>query len=318
MQNTLLLRLLLLGAAAAAAPGAARADVLPLNVGIVTPDGDVTSANVMQKGTSTSHDSWDPAPFADLSTWDSPAVEFGVWIANVGGAPKDATLTVTATTKKPGGGNSNYAQCGDPTVSQESTTVHMITETGSVNDTAVRVVVNPNPGGSSCAQPGQTEIYVTFTVTTSDGKQWTALPFQWFVYTYGNPLDVSTTASGDAKDIASQGTATTSWSPGSATPHTIGSHVDTMTVYLQVPASRGQQGSNPLVLGGEDGVHLVGTDIDRAKIKCSAGTIGKACSAMVVSTNMPNTDVSFPESPCLSVCLSSLSLSLSLYPVSFT
>ena len=56
-----------------------------------------------------------------------------------------------------------------------------------------------------------------------------------------------------------------------------------MTVYLQVPASRGQKGSNPLVLGGEQGVHLVGTDIDRAKVKCTAGKIGKACSAIVQS-----------------------------------
>jgi hypothetical protein len=262
----------------------------PLNVGIVTKNGDVTSANVMQKGTSTSHDSWDPSPFADLSTWDSPAVEFGVWIANVGGVPKDATLTVVATTKAPGGLNTNYAQCGEPSVSQKSNTVHMITETGSVNATAVRVVVNPNPNGSNCAQPGQTEVYVTFKVTTSDGKQWKELPSQYFVYTHGNPLDISSTAQGDAKDIASQGTATANWSPGSSAPHTVGSHVDTMTVYLQVPASRGQKGSNPLVLGGEQGVHLVGTDIDRAKVKCTAGKIGKACSAIVQSTSMPNTD----------------------------
>lgn len=270
--------------------GIAGADVIPLNVGIVTPDGDVTSANVMQKGTSTSHDSWDPAPFDTLSTWDSPAVTFGVWIANVGGAPKDATLKVTATTKAPGGGDTNYAQCDEPNVSQASNTIHMITQTGSVNATAVRVVVNPNLNGASCKQPGQTEVYVTFKVTTSDGKQWAELPAQYFVYTYGNPLDISTTAAGDTKDIASQGTTTANWSPGSSDPHTVGSHVNTMTVYLQVPASRGQKGNNPLVLGGENGVHLVGTGIDRAKVKCTAGDIGKACSAIVQETSVPNTD----------------------------
>ena len=166
----------------------------PVNVGIVDGDHDVTSANVMQKGTNVNHDSWDPAPFADLSTWDNPDVTFGVWIANVAGAPSEATLQVTATTKSPAGGNTNYGGCGEPTVSQASETIRMITPTGSVNSTAVRVTVRPNPTGSNCQQPGQTMIYVTFQVTTQDGKTWDPLPSQYFVYTNGNPLDISTTA----------------------------------------------------------------------------------------------------------------------------
>ena len=272
------------------------AEVFPLNVGVVTPSGDLTSANVMQKGTSTSHDSWDPAPFSDLSTWDSPEVTFGVWIADVGGTPQDATLSVKATVSAPGGDNTNYAKCNEPSVSPESDTIHMITPPGDVNKSAVRVRINPNPGGNNCAQPGQTEIYVTFTVTTSDGKSWDPIPGLYFVYTYGNPLDISSGPTTPA-DIASQGSPFPKWTPKNPEGETVGSHIDTMTVYLQVPEGRSQSGNNKLVLGGEQGVHLVGISIDRAKVKCTAGDITKACQAIVQDIAMPSTDVSIPVLP---------------------
>ena len=253
-----------------------------LDIGLVV-NNVVDFPNVVAGGAPTDSRKWDPAPYSDLSNYKTPQVQFGLWIteqATDGPQTLDVNINVSMKTPEPSVPPTNYAKCSRPHFEPATGTI-MKLQSSSVNASALRLTIDPQQG---CTQPGQSQVYITIT-KKSTGEILSQISF---VTTFGNPLDIGLTQGG--KEIASQGIVTDAWDPKHITDGTasdlysVNSGKETINFFVRIPSSRKQPqqgGTNPLVLGNQEGITLPGSMTSNQITHCTTSKIDKACQALV-------------------------------------
>ena len=271
-----------------------------LNVGLVHKN-KVDFPNVVAGGAPTDSRKWDPAPYSDLSNYKSPQVQFGVWITELatdGPETLDVNFNVSMKTPEASVPPTNYAKCSTPHFEPATGTIVKL-QSSSVNASALRLTIDPQQG---CTQPGQSQVYITIT-KKSTGEILSQISF---VTTFGNPLDIGLTQGG--KEIASQGIVADAWDPKHITDGTasdlysVNSGKETINFFVRIPSSRKQPrqgGTNPLVLGDQEGVTLPGSITSNQITHCTTSKIEKACQALVqnIPTSPPANGGEWEDQP---------------------